>query len=116
MIAFPRLEDTTAVAATVLDRAARVERTVALVLVGIVTAVVVSVASPQAGDAFAVGAVELVAFARQIPADAHPVVVDQFRIVVAFAFRRSVNRRVTRLGASSVVERARIELATLTIR
>ena len=77
VIAFPRLEDAAPVAATVLDRAASVERAVAFVLVGIITAVVVSVTRPQARNALAVGAVEFVALASQISADAHPVVVYQ---------------------------------------
>lgn len=115
MIALPRIENAPAVAAAELDRSARVERTEALVLVRVVAAVVVSVAGPQSRDALAVGAVELVALARQILGDAHAVVVDQFAVLVAFALGRPVGRRVARLGAAAVVERARIELATLAV-
>ncbi len=116
VIALPRLEDAAAVAATVLDGPASVERAVALVFVGIIAAVVVAVAGPQARDTLAVGAVEFVALASQIPTDAHPVVVDQLRRFVTLALGRSVRRRVARLGATAVIQRARVELATLPIR
>lgn len=90
VIALPRFKDATPIAATVLDRAASVERTVALVFVGIIATVIVTVTRPQARNALAVGAVEFVALASQIPADAHPVVVDQFGRFVTLAFGRSV--------------------------
>lgn len=115
VIALPRLEDAAPVAATVLDGPASVERAVALVLVGIVATVVVAVAGPQARNALAVGAVKFVALASQIPAHAHPVVVHQLGRLVALALGRAVGRRVARLGASAVVERARIKLATLSL-
>jgi hypothetical protein len=90
VIALPRFKDATPVATTVLDWPASVERTVALVFVGIIATVIIAVARPQAGNAFAVGAVKFVALASQIPADAHPVVVDQFRRFVTLAFGRTV--------------------------
>lgn len=116
VIALPRPEDTTSISATVLDRPASVEGTIALVFVGIVTAIVVAIAGPQTRNAFAVGAIEFVAFASQVATDAHPVVVDQFSGFVALAFGRCVGRRMARLSASTVVQSARIELATLAIR
>ena len=116
VIALPRLEDAASVSAPEFDGSARVEGAVAFVLVGIVSAVVVAVARPQPRDALAVGAVEFGGLARVVLGHAHPVVVDQFRVLVAAAFRRAVDGRETGLRASAVVECARIELAALSFR
>jgi hypothetical protein len=90
VIALPRFKDATPVSATVLDWPASVERAVALVFVGIIATVIVAVARPQPGNAFAIGAVKFVTLASQIPSDAHPVVVDQFRRFITLAFGRTV--------------------------
>jgi len=90
MIAFPGLEDTTTITASVLDRTASVERAVTFVLVGVVTAIIVAITGPQSTNTFSVGAVELITLAGVIALDAHTIVVDQFTIFVAFALSCSV--------------------------
>ena len=86
MIAFPRAKDTPAVAAPELGGLARVLRAVVGVLVGIVPAVVVAIASPQPGDALAVAAGELVAVAGgHVAVNAHLALVDGGEATCALA-------------------------------
>ncbi len=116
MIALPRFEDAPPVAAPVFDGSASVERAVPLIFIRVVPAIVVTIASPEPRDAFPIGAVELVPLAGQILPDAHPIIVHQFGRFVALALGRPVDRRMTRLGASAIIQSAGIELATLSIR
>lgn len=114
MIALPSAEYASAVAAAEFRWLASVLRAVVFVLIGVISAVVVTVASPQAGDALPVAASELVAVAGgHVGADAHLALVDRGQAAGAAADGGVVRTRVTGVGATTVVHTADIQGAVL---
>ena len=122
VIALPRAEDATAIAAPKLGWLAGVRRAVVRVLVGVVPAVVVSIASPQPRDALAVGAGELVAAAvivaraaigRRRLVDAHFAFIDCREPVGAATQGLAVWARMARVRAAAVVDLAHVHCAVL---
>ncbi len=114
MIALPSAEYASAVAATEFRWLARMLRTVVFVLIGVISTVVVAVASPQAGDALSVAASELVAVAGgHVGTDAHLALVYRGQAAGATADGGVVRTRVTGVGATTVVHAADVQGAVL---
>lgn len=85
MITLPRLEDTPSIVTPELVRSARMERTVILIFIGVISAIVISIARPHPGDTLPVLTVELARIARVVLRSAHPSFVNRFLRIVTFA-------------------------------
>lgn len=113
MITFPRFKYTPAIITPEFIGTARVVRTVISILVRVIPAVIVAIASPHSGDTTTIAAGKFAGVAGDVLGHAHPVLVYQSTVVIAFAFDRPVHTWMTRLIATAIRNITRIYFTLL---
>lgn len=102
-IAFPWFEYTPTIITAELVRRTRMERTIILVFIAVITTIVITITSPHTWNTFAVFTQEPALIAGIILRYAHTAFIDLLRILIAGTFSFTIQTWMTAMCASAII-------------